>query len=70
MEFWKEKNKEKEGVVDGDKDGGGGGEENIIGEGGFFFGIENDKDVKVCINCRYSLMEEFRVLIFCWEILF
>ena len=52
------KNKEKEGV-DGDKDGGGGGEENITGEGGFSSGIENDKDVKVFVNCR--VQEEFRV---------
>lgn len=53
LEPRKEKNKEKEpGVVDGDKDGGGGGEENITGENGFSSGIENDKDVKVCINCQ------------------
>lgn len=50
MEPRKEKNKEKEGVVDGDKDGGGGGEENITGVGGFSSGIDNDKDVEVCIN--------------------
>ena len=45
----KDKNKDNEGAEDGDKDGGGGGDQTGHGDGGFSSGIDNDKDMKVCI---------------------
>lgn len=46
----KDKNKDNEGAEDGDKDGGGGGDQTGHGDGGFSSGIDNDKDMKVCIT--------------------
>lgn len=45
----KDKNKDSEGAEDGDKDGGGGGDQAGHGDGGFSSGVDNDKDMKVCI---------------------
>lgn len=51
----KDKNKDNEGAEDGDKDGGGGGDQTGHGDGGFSSGIDNDKDMKVCIMVNLHL---------------